>query len=275
MANIDERIVRISIEVDGEMRTYEGLDLYARGSKKANATQNTCDIRITNVTKAAKNFILTETSLFNANRKPKRVIVEAGRVSTGVSRLFFGEVTSATPSQPPDVALDIKAQTGTFSKGQIVAKSGLPMQGLRSLAQEVAGVLGLSLDFQAQDKQIARFAFTGAALRLVDALATAGGVDVFVDDETLIVKTRAAPLAGRVRKLDPTSGLIGTPEVTERGVKVKMLLDANTVIGGAIDLTSPLNPAVNGSYTIFGLDFEVASRALPFYFIADCERSKT
>jgi len=269
---IDQRIVRISIEVDGEFKVYEELDIRARGQKTANPLQNTCDVDIVNLSAQTRNYLLTETSPFNANRSPKRLIVEAGRVGQGVTRLFYGEIISATPSQPPDIGLRLRAQTGNYAKTLVVARSGAAQQSLRSLAQRVATDLGVSLDFQATDKQIANYSFNGSALRQVDALEAAGGVDVYVDDQTLVVKNIAAPLTGRIRVLSQESGMVGIPEVTERGVKVRMLLDSNTVLGGTLDVTSKLNPALNGEYTIYGLDFEVASRSTPFYYVADCRR---
>lgn len=272
MDSIDPRIVRVSIEIDGQFRVFEGLDIVASGQKTANPLQNTCEVVISNLSKETRNYLLTETSPFNANRKPKRMIVEAGRVSSGVTRLFYGEITSATPSQPPDIALTLKAQTGAYAKTKVLARSGAAKQSLRAIAGEVAKDLGVSLDFQAADKLIANYAFSGAALRQVDALSAAGGVDAYVDDETLIVKNRAQPLSGRVRKLTADSGMVGIPEVTEHGVKVRMMLDGSTVVGGALEIASTLNPALNGSYSIFALDFEVASRQPPFYFVADARR---
>ncbi len=270
---LDPRIVRISLEVDGRFQVYEGLDVRARGQKSTNPLQNTCEVDIANLSAQVRNYLLTETSPFNANRKPKRMIVEAGRQSYGVTRLFYGEITSSLPSQPPDIGLNLKSQTGQHAKTKIVARSGTALQSHKALAGQIAGDLGVSLDYQAEDRQIANYAFTGSALRQVDALATAGEVDVFVDDETLVVKTRGKPLVGRVRQLSLDSGMIGIPEVTEKGIKVRMLLDNTTVIGGALDITSKLNPALNGQYTIYGLDFEIASRDTPFYFIANCERA--
>jgi hypothetical protein len=277
MTTLDARVIRVSVEIDGEFQAYEsrgfnGFDISARGQKTANPLQNTCEVTISNLNRDTRNYLLTETSPFNSNRRPKRLIVEAGRDSFGTSRLFFGEITSASPSQPPDIGLTLKAQTGAHSKGTVMARSGTARQSLRALAALVAGDLGVSLNFQATDKQIANYSFSGAALRQVDALGAAGGVDVFVDDQTLVVKNRATSLAGRVRILDQATGMIGIPEVTEHGVKVVFLLDQTTVVGGALEIRSQLNPAVNGAYSIYGLDFDIASRREPFYWIADARR---
>lgn len=293
MEAFDPRVLRVLIEIDGEFRAYEGLDIRARGEKTANPLQNTCEVIISNLTKETRNYLLTETSPFNKNNsyvgkptktgvskkatvlkigRPKRIIVEAGRVSSGVTRLFYGDIIAASPSQPPDIGLTIKAQTGTYAKGNVVARSGTAVQSLKKLAEGVASDCGVTLDWQATDKQIANYAFNGAALRQVDALQAAGEVDVFVDDQTLIVKDRAKALAGRMRDLSAKTGMIGIPEVTERGVKVTMMMDRDTIVGGSLKITSELNPALNGVYEIYKLGFDLASRDTPWYLTAECKR---
>jgi hypothetical protein len=272
MDRIDPRIVRVSVEISGTLRVFEGLDIVAKGKKTANPLQNACEVILTNLNTDDRNYLLTETSPFNRNRKPKRVIVEAGRESFGTTRVFVGDITSATPTQPPDIGLCLKTQTLAHHKGKILSRSGGARQSLRTLSGHVAGDLGVSLNFQAPDKSIANYAFSGAALGQVESLCACGDVDVFVDDETLVVKPKGAPLAGRVRQLSLDSGMIGIPEITEYGVKVKFLLDATTVVGGALDIVSKLNPALNGRYVIYALEFEVTSRQEPFYWIADARR---
>jgi len=271
---LDPRLIRVGIEVDGEVKVYdETFDIKVSGTKMASAQQNTCDITISNLTADTRNYLLTETSPFNANRTPKRLFVDIGRVSTGLSRIFVGEITLSSPSQPPDIALTIKALTGNYAKGLVIARSGLTQEPLSTIAARVAADLGLKLDFRAADKQIGNWSFNGPALRQVNNLELAGGVDAFVDDTTLVVKDRGVPLPQRTKVLSSASGMVGVPEATERGVKVSFFLDQDTVLGGALELESMLNPALNGSYTIYSLGFEAASRDTPFYWIAEASRN--
>lgn len=269
---LDPRRVVVSVEIDGKMNVYEDLNIVAKGQKTANPLQNTCEVTLTNLTKDHRNYLLTETSPFNKNKTPKRLIVEAGRVSTGLTRLFYGEITTSEPTQPPDIGLNMKAQTGAHAKGKVVSRSHPKHQSLKSIAGRVAKDLGASLRFEATDRQIANHQFSGASLRQVDALAKAGGVDCYLDDETLVVKHRAIPITGATVEVSQDTGLIGLPEVTEKGIKIKMLLNNQTVVGGGIQLKSKLNPSLDGLYAIYQLDFEIANRATEFYFIATCER---
>lgn len=278
MTVVDQRILRVGIEVSGEIRWYEGsggsgLAIKASGTKGATDTQNTADVTITNLSKDVRNYILTETSPFNKNRTPKKLIIEAGRVSTGTARLFVGNITKSSPTQPPDIGLNMTAQTGAFKKGDVVARSGKARENLSAIAGRVAKDLEANLTFEATDKQIANYSFSGATLRQVNALAEAGNVDAYLDDETLVVKDRDKPLKNRVKIIDNTTGMIGIPEATERGVSIKILYDLQTDLGGRVDLTSELNPALDGSYTIYKLDFDLASRETPWYWEIEASRN--
>lgn len=266
---IDERVIRVGIEVDGQLKIYEGLHIKATGTKYGNNSQNECTVQIYNVSKDTRNYILTETSPFNKNGVLKRLIVWAGRKSYGTHKIFEGDITEATASQPPDIVLQVKALTNNYQKGNVVARNGGATIDLQELSRTVARDLGIDLDFQAGNKQIASYSFTGSAAKQVDKLAEVGLVDVFVDDNTLVVKDRNVPLINRTRILNKNSGMVGIPELTEHGVRVKFLLDNQTQLGGGLTIESEINPALNGNYSIYKLSFDVSNMDEPFYYIAE------
>lgn len=270
---LDPRLLRVGFEIGGQLKLYDDLAITASGTKYANANQNECELKITNLDKETRDYLLTESSPFNKNKTRKILTVEAGRVSTGYSLVFVGDITSAVGSQPPDITLTLKAATSDFSKGKIIASSQPGIAPLRNIAARVAKDLGLSLNFQAKPKQISNYSFTGSALKQVEQLGAMGRVNAYIDDAALIVKDFNAPLAARTRVLSLDTGMVGIPEFTEQGVKVKMLFDNQTVLGGGLDITSKLNPAVDGVYTVFKLGFELASRDTPFYYIAEATRA--
>lgn len=272
MPELDPRIVRVGIEVDGAIKYYEGLNMSIQGMKYGNENQNECNVTITNLQKETRDYILSETSPFNKNKKPKKLIVEAGRESYGTTQIFIGDITNATVSQPPDIALGIKALTGNHSKGNVIARSQPAQTPLRRVAEQVASDLGVSLNYQAKDKSIANYSFTGGALKQVDKLQQAGNVNAYLDDGVLVVKDWNVPLAGKKRVLNLDTGMIGIPEVTEQGIKVKFLLDNQTTLGGGLEIKSKMYPAIDGEYVIFKLGFDIASRDTPFYWIAEAKR---
>lgn len=272
MQELDPRVVRVGIEVNGQLKIYEGLNIKASGTKFTNANQNECQIQISNLDKETRDFILTETSPFNRNRTPKRVILEVGRRSYGPQQLFIGDIASSVPSQPPDITITLKCLTGNFKKGDVIARNQPGQASLRRISEQVANDLQLKLDYQASDKNIANYAYTGGALKQVDRIGELGQVNAYVDDDKLVVKDYNVPLTGRVTVLNLDTGMIGIPEITEQGIKVKYLLDANTTLGGTLRITSVIYPAVNGDYAIYKLSFDVASRDTPFYWVAEAKR---
>lgn len=272
---LDLRRIRIGIEVLGQINWYEDprMRVKASGTKYANPQQNDCTVTISGLSRQTRDYILTETSPFNQNRTPKRLIVEAGRVLSGMFRLFVGDITSSEQGPPPDLDLTIKAMTQNAQSGSVVSTSAAPQTKLSAIARTVANDLGLSLDFQAADKSIANYLHTGSALGQVARLQEAGGVAAFVDDQALIVKDVDRALSGRVRVLNKNSGMVGIPKLTERGIVVEFLIDPETALGGSLRVQSSINPALNGSYIINQLAFDITSHDTPFFYKATADRA--
>ncbi len=305
-AELDPRIVRVGIQINDQIKYYEGLAITATGTKYGNANQNECEVKIANLDKATRNYILTETSPFNLNKTPKKLIVEAGRVSYGTSRIFEGDiVVSGTPknplsgdkqksskstgfdinpnkkesssqsgqiSQPPDITITLNALTANFEKGNIIAVSQPAKTKVSEIASQAAAQIGTTLDFQATDKYIANYSFSGGSLKQVEKIGELGHFNAYIDDKTLVVKDAGVALNNRVRILNLDTGMIGIPEINEKGIKVKFLLDNQTTLGSALQITSQLYPALNGTYVIYQLGFDIASRDTPFYWIASATR---
>lgn len=273
MGAIDPRIVRVTINVDGDTRTYNtGLWIKSTGCKFANALQNEANVEIANLTKADRDWLLTATSPFNKNHTSKMLTLEAGRQSYGTSKIYSGNITTCEPSQPPDIILKFKCKTAQFNKGKIVASDQPASTPLSQIAQQVASDNGLSLNFQATDKQISNYSFSGAALKQVDYLGTAGDVNAYVDDDQLIILDSAKALTGEVRVLDVNSGMVGIPQLTEHGIKVTYMLDNQSKCGGGLQVKSIIYPTLSGSYKIYKLGWDISSRDNAFYWIAESKR---
>lgn len=273
MQELDPRLVSLAIQVNGNIKTYDGLAIMARGMKYANPLQNECEVTIYNLDKTTQDYILSETSPYNKNKTPKSVTLSAGRKSYGLSRIYSGNIVMANPSQPPDIGVTLKCLTGNFLKGSFISRVQPGTATISQISKQIANDLGTSLSFQATDKNVSNYSYTGATLKQVDHLQDAGGINVYVDNDTLVVKNSNVPLSGTIRILNAGSGMIGIPEMTERGIRVKFLIDNTTVLGGGLKIQSIQYPAVNGNYIIYKLGFEIANRDTPFYWIAEALRA--
>lgn len=269
---VDLRRVRVGIELDGRIAYYEGLNIRASGTKYANPLQNECSVTVTGLSMATRDRILTDSSPFAKSKTPRRLIIDAGRESYGFFRVFVGDITSAEPAPPPDVALTIKAKTENAQSMAVASVSAGALSRLSSISEQVAKQLGVGLRFEAQEKNIANWSFTGAAIRLVNRLAEMGGVSAFIDDDLLIVKDRAKALRGDMRILSLDSGLVGIPKASEKGVDVEFLIDQEAKLGGTLRLDSKMNKALNGDYRIDQLNFDISTHDDAFFYQAQCSR---
>lgn len=266
--SFDPRLLRVGIEVGSNLVWYEGLSIEATITKVANATANDATIKIANIIKDTRNRILTETSPWNKFAVRKRVIVEAGRESYGYARVFTGDIMAADVSQPPDIGVTITAKTNAWNKTQIATRSYAGLVQARTVAQDIADSMGLSLQFDVQDKQLANYAFSGAKSAQLQKLAELGRVNAYIDDDRLIVKPLGNALLEYVSETDvlsADSGLVGIPEVTEQGIKAKMMFEPYSKCGGTLRIKSVVNPAANGEYVIFKMTYDISNRNEQFY----------
>lgn len=270
--NIDQRLVKVSIEINGKLKTYQDIFIAAVGVKYANPLQDEAEITLYNLDPDTQDYILTETSPNNANFSPKTIIVEAGRQSYGTTVIYRGNIIYSSVTQPPDIGVTLKCLTGNFLKSINVTHQQPGFATLEQIAQAVAQDTGLLLSFQATNREIANHIYSGSALQELELIAALGQINAYVDGDTLVIKNAGEILRGNLRQLSASTGLIGIPEFIERGVRVKFFIDNKTVLGGGIQLTSEVYPATNGVYVIYQLAFIITNRLTPFYFIADCQR---
>lgn len=272
MSELDPRIVKVAIVIDGVAKWYEGLNIEAKGIKVSNTVMGQCEVSILNISRESREQILKETNPFLQRGKVISIVVEAGRVSTGTTTLYTGTVFRSQSTPKPNIGVRLTCIQGFGNRAKIVSRSAKEITDLSSIAAWVAEDNGYNLSFEIPDKKIARYSFTGSAQASLNQLEALSGSDVYVDNKTLYIKEFERPASGLpVRILDKYSGLISA-EGAEYGAKMKMLFDTVTKIGGQIDLTSEINPSLNGSYIVRKLPFHVTSRDVPFYYIAECNR---
>lgn len=271
MDEFDPRIVRIGIEIGDEIKYYEGLNITAQGTRYGSDSMNECQIRIDNMTQETRNYILRATSpYYRFNYPLVHVSVEAGRKSYGTTLVYYGAVSKSYVTQPPEIGIILNCLTSYDQTTNIIAYNTGARASVRSIAQKAADDLGLTLNFQATDKQVSNFSMTGDSIEFVQKLEEMGNYDATIDNKELIIKDTDICLVSPVKEINKETGMIGIPELTESGILVKYLLDNDTMLYQNVKITSELNPSVNGEYQLYKLAFDISNRNTPFYWIAEC-----
>ncbi len=274
MADIDPRRMRVIIELEDRTVSYDELAITLQGTAYTNENQGEATITIANVDIQTRDFVLTQGSPFLRDRQQanKRITIEAGRVSTGLSTIYSGNIYRATVSNPPDQILSIRCLQQQAQKGVIVSNNFAGQVQLSTIAQRVADDIGVILVFEATDKQISDYSFTGGATDQVRKLEEAGGIDAWIDNGTLYIKNQRAALSNRIITLTPDNGMVGIPQTTEQGIRVMMMYNNQMQAGGQIDLQSRRYPHLSGRYVVYRLGYNLANRDTPFYLIAEANR---
>jgi hypothetical protein len=271
----DNRIVQVGIEIDGELMLYEGLDIRASGTKFYATTNNQCSIRISNLTKDHQNYILTKaTPLAPQGQSPTpiNITLDVGRESYGTFRLFEGQAWAMGATQPPDIGIILESLTNNIDFGFIQATSFSTQVSLKTIAQKIADLNGLTLDFKVtNDKMIENYSYTGAVAKQLKKFSEMGGIAVTLQNKTLIVRDANTPINDATILIDAIGGMVGIPLVNMGGVTVRTLINSSINIGSKIRIKSEINPAADGDYFVYAMTFEVANRDVPFWYVLDCK----
>lgn len=272
-SRIDPRIVKITFQVNGKLKTYSSpFFITVSGTKYANALQNEADIIIANLDKPTQDFLLTETTPYNINNTSKLITIEAGRQSYGTSVVYIGNIVTSNVTQPPDIGIKLKCLTGNFLKTNVIGTNQSGQASLFQISQAIAQDNNSILNFQATNKSIGNYTFSGSSPNQIQLLNSFGGISAWLDNNTLVVKDSSKPLKIPPKIVSENTGMIGIPEFTEQGLKVKFLYDNSTTLGGLMRVISIQYPAANGDYIIYKLSFELSTREMPFYYIAEGQR---
>lgn len=270
----DPRIVRVGLEIDGDFLQFEDLDIRIQGQKFGNPIANQCTIKISNLNRDQRNYILTRASpvlLRKQQRTPVYVTVDVGRQSYGTFRLFEGTVYTSTVTPPPDIGIVLRSLTQSEASGLIQVNEQGSLRQLRDIAQSVADQCGLILEFKATSKQIANYTYSGPINKQIEKLQQVGNVRAFVDNKTLVVMDKDTYRGTQKFMISQQNGMVGVPQATESGVIVQTLIKPEYQIGSGVEIDSKVNPSVNGSdYNIAQMHFDIANRDTPFFYTLVC-----
>ena len=263
----DNRLVKVGLQIGNDFLVFEDLDIRIHGQKFASEIMNQCTVKISNLTRDHRNFILTTATPMKVEKTPIAMTVDVGRESYGTFRLFEGVAFVSSVTPPPDIGIILTGLTNCFQIGLVVANSQNPQAPLSVIAKSIADANGLVLKFKAKERNIANFQHTGGAARQIDNLAMIGDVRVSIDNNTMTVFDKDAYADDEVFDLNINTGMIGIPQATQTGAMAQMLVSPAIKLGGKLNLKSQINPAVNNDgYRIDAIDFDICNRDNPFLY---------
>jgi hypothetical protein len=266
----DPRLVKVGIKINGVFTYFQDLDIRVQGQRFFSETSAFCTIKISNLTRDQRHWLLTNATPVLANNiTPAYITVDVGRQSYGTFRLFEGTCYTSTVTQPPDIGITFRSLDSSGLASAIQPTSFGPVTKLSVIAQYVALNLNppVNLDFRVtNDIQVANFSTTTNTNDLVPRLNQIGGIVACVNNGNLVVRDINGFNQNRSFTLDVQHGMVGLPQATESGCIAQMLVQPNVQIGDLIKIVSVINPSVNGEYRISQIAFDIANRDNPFFY---------
>ena len=124
---------------------------------------------------------------------------------------------------------------------------------LHLVVNDIAKTMGVEVDFgDVQDVQIGAWGAEGGARETLDKLLHNRGIGWHEKDSTIFLTPNGGPATtGRRKKVSPSTGMVGSPSVTESGITGKVLLDHALVVNDEVDVESDL---VTGVYRVVELE---------------------
>lgn len=235
---------------------YSGFKMSFNIQKTILGAPNMCEISITGLSRDTR-------TLLRERQLP--IKIEVGHEDTEMVQIFVGTTTSAIPTQDgPDVIMTVTAMDGQlgiiYSTQQITYDGPVPVAGVvTELAETMSGVDIGPVLVDGFLKQKGR-ALSGPTQQILDTLSNEyrfswsvqnGVFQAISDLESLPQSFIVSPDTG----LQSAQPLLSGPFMVKSGVEIQALLNPRLNPGQLVNLTSRLDPTLDGEYKIHNIDF--------------------
>lgn len=219
--------------------------------KTADRSANTASLAVWNLAETTRSWF---------QEKGLEVIIEAGYVDER-NQIFKGDIESTLITRP-SVDWIVQLELGDGSQALKSARINESLRGPQKLGkvlEKAANALGLDVGNLKEQvrtdgarsvlKQLLNnIILSGKASDVLDEISSAAGLTYSIQDKSLQFVAKGGSVSGPAIELNDSRGLIGSPEVGEKGVvTAKSLLNGRIKPGVRIDLESLL---LDGEYIV-------------------------
>lgn len=204
-----------------------------------------------------------------------------------VKLIYSGQIMQAVPDSYPDVILSIRGISGAKWWGHNIQlqSSKLTVMGLIERAAQAMGYT-INIDQRLRRNNVLlntvvdEFSFSGSPMRLLEiAQEKMGGITtdkdtVFISvvNDQINVWSPATQETDSILLINAQSGMIGLPQPTPGGCKVKILLNNSIKTGDIVQVQSTRVTPVNGIYYVISITHEGELRGNNWYTTLECAR---
>lgn len=234
MSRLWDRVAVVTVLPPGQPGVrIEGLRISFTVEKTASATPNSLEVKITNPSNDTTAALLT---------RDYTLLLEAG-YKDNAELLYAGDILVARDTwQAPDRVVTLTCGDGAKAiRSATIFASFRGGTGARQIFARLADALGVPLGSVAgvDDVQVLTgFSAAGSTRAALDTLARRLHLSWSVQDGELVVRKADEPERGEIILLDEQSGLVGSPERDDKGVRFKSLLQPRIRPGRRVRVAS-------------------------------------
>ena len=283
--SLRKRVLKVTIGLpSGNIVLDETLNMKVRIHKTALSIQNKATIEVSNLATTVRKELLSNLSAWQQKQRDQfgnpatvwPVTIEAGYIDASgastVATIYVGEtVVSSLAAPPPDITLRLECMTHQVDKTTWVTEPSPDSMRFRDLVIWAADKMGIPeaqvICQTSHDDEIIQ---NPARSRLVASSILPYIQDYYhpnvvatIDDNFLIVTDRDKAI--QPNDIVQLNEFIGIPTWTEYGMEAEILLNTGVRVAKAVNLTSIMNPTLNGGFVVMELDYDLTTRETPFY----------
>lgn len=218
--------------------------------------------RVFGLKNATMNQLTTIGTINRAIKVKNTVLLAAGDDTTGMQSVFQGTIYDAWAdyNTSPDVAFNIIAYSGLDAAVTPVAASSY--RGATNVATIMAAFaadMNLTFENNGVAVTLANPYFAGTSLTKVRQCARAANILYTIDRGVLAIwnKTDGRAAVGTVPLLSPTTGMIGYPALSSKGMTINSLFNYNIQLGRDVTVQSSI-PMACGDWRVFNVSHSLS-----------------
>ena len=270
MSSFTEKLIELTITLGtgtfgedvGDTVTLSGYRMLADVINPGGDSMGMANIRVFGLPETLMNRLTTIGTIQRAIRAQNTVTVAAGDDETGYQMAFFGVITDAWGdyNAAPEVAFNIVAYAGMdIAVKPVNATSYKGAVSTAVIMRNFSLEAGLTYENNGVDVTLNNPYFSGTVLNKIRQCAAAAGIFYNVDRGTLAIWPRAGQRGGEIPIISPTTGMVGYPTLSSKGIDIQTTFNWNIRLGGRIKVESAIGMA-SGTWIVHGTAHSLSSK---------------
>lgn len=230
----------------GNSKTFSGFATSANITKPGLPEKNKAVIKITGLSMGDMAKITT--LAFEPQKINKNILT----VSAEGGVVFQGDITTAFAdfNTSPDITMNIEAQTGSYAS--LIPSKQEAARGeakAAALIEKFAIEAGYAFRNEGVTGSVKNVVLNGSPVEKMKDIADQMGIELLIDDDTVIIIPAGGVRGGNAVLLSAKSGLVGYPTFTQDGISLKAFYNASFKLGGLVKVESMV-PKATGTWKI-------------------------